>query len=84
MIINCLDWKRLPIYGDGKNIRDWLFVSDHCIAIETIYSLGKKGDTYNIGGSNEMENIDIVKTICDLMDKIKPSKNGSYRKLIFC
>ena len=82
MIINCIDWKQLPVYGNGENIRDWLFVEDHCIALETIFSKGKVGETYNIGGSNEIKNIDIVKTICDIMDEIKPSKNGSYRNLI--
>ncbi len=81
-IINCIDWKPLPVYGDGKNIRDWLFVKDHCIALEIIFLKGNEGETYNIGGSNEVRNIDIVKTICDLMDEIKPSKNGSYRDLI--
>ncbi len=82
MIMNCLDWKKLPIYGNGENIRDWLFVEDHCIALETIFSEGEVGETYNIGGSNEIRNIDIVKTICDIMDELKPSKNGSYRDLI--
>ena len=82
MIVNCLDWKKLPIYGNGENIRDWLFVEDHCIALETIFSEGEVGETYNIGGSNEIRNIDIVKTICDIMDELKPSKNGSYRDLI--
>ncbi len=82
MIINCLNWEKLPIYGNGQNIRDWLFVKDHCIALETIYSNGDIGETFNIGGSNQIRNIDIVKTICDLMDEIKPSKNGSYRDLI--
>ena len=82
MIINCIDWKKLPVYGNGDNIRDWLFVKDHCIALETIFSKGSVGETYNIGGSNEVKNIDIVKTICDIMDELKPSKNGSYRNLI--
>ena len=82
MIINCLDWKKLPIYGNGENIRDWLFVEDHCIALETIFSNGKVGEKYNIGGSNELTNIEIVKTICDIMDELKPSKNGSYKDLI--
>ena len=82
IIINCIDWKQLPVYGNGENIRDWLFVEDHCIALETIFSKGKVGETYNIGGSNEIKNIDIVKIICDIMDELKPSKNGSYRNLI--
>jgi len=82
IIINCIDWKQLPVYGNGENIRDWLYVEDHCIALETIFSKGKVGETYNIGGSNEIKNIDIVKIICDIMDELKPSKNGSYRNLI--
>ena len=82
MIINCLDWKPLPVYGNGENIRDWLFVKDHCTALEIIFSQGEIGETYNIGGSNEVKNIDIVKSICDIMDELKPSKNGSYRQLI--
>ena len=82
IIINCIDWKQLPVYGNGENIRDWLFVEDHCIALETIFLKGEVGDTYNIGGSNEIRNIDIVKIICDIMDELKPSKNGSYRDLI--
>ena len=82
MIINCIDWKQLPVYGNGENIRDWLFVEDHCIALETIFSKGDIGETYNIAGSNEIKNIDIVKIICDIMDELIPSKNGSYRDLI--
>jgi len=82
MIINCIDWKPLPVYGSGDNIRDWLFVEDHCAALEIIFSKGDEGETYNIGGSNEVKNIHIVKTICDIMDELKPSKNGSYRHLI--
>ena len=82
IIINCLEWKPLPIYGDGKNERDWLFVSDHCESLEIIFRKGKIGETYNIGGNNVVKNIDIVKTICDVLDKLKPSGRGSYRELI--
>ena len=82
IIINCLEWKPLPIYGDGKNERDWLFVSDHCESLEIIFRKGKIGETYNIGGNNVVKNIDIVKTICDVLDKLKPSSKGSYRELI--
>lgn len=82
MIINCIDWKKLPVYGNGDNIRDWLFVTDHCSALKIIFSKGEVGETYNIGGSNEIKNIDIVNTICGTMDELKPSKNGSYRDLI--
>ena len=82
IIINCLEWKPLPIYGDGKNERDWLFVTDHCQSLEMIFRKGKIGQTYNIGGNNVIKNIDIVKTICDVLDHTKPSKKGSYRQLI--
>ena len=82
MIINCLNWKSLPVYGDGQNIRDWLHVKDHCSAIKKVHKSGITNETYNIGGNNEIKNIEIVHTICDILDKIKPSKNGSYKKLI--
>ena len=82
MIINCLDWKPLPIYGDGQNVRDWLHVSDHCSAIETVYKNGLLNETYNIGGNAEIKNIDIVNIICNFLDKNKPSNKGSYRQLI--
>ncbi len=83
MIINCLDWKPLPVYGDGKNIRDWLFVDDHCSAIKVVYENGAIGETYNVGGNNEIKNIDIVNTICTILDDLHPSDNGkSYSELI--
>ena len=82
IIINCLEWRPLPIYGDGKNERDWLFVTDHCESLEIIFRKGKIGETYNIGGNNVVKNIDIVKIICDVLDKLKPSGKGSYRELI--
>ena len=82
IIINCLEWRPLPIYGDGKNERDWLFVTDHCQSLEIIFRNGKIGETYNIGGNNVIKNIDIVKTICDVLDRLKPSGKGSYRELI--
>ena len=82
MIINCLNWKPLPVYGDGKNVRDWLHVTDHCSAIETVYRYGLNNETYNIGGNNEIKNIDIVNLICDYLDENNPSSNGSYRELI--
>jgi dTDP-glucose 4,6-dehydratase len=69
IILNALEGKNLPVYGDGKNIRDWLFVRDHCIAIWAIMQRGKIGETYNIGGNNEMENIKLVQMICDFLDK---------------
>jgi len=83
MIINCLDSKPLPVYGDGNNIRDWLFVDDHCSAIKVVYENGTIGETYNIGGNNEIKNIDIVITICTILDDLHPSDNGkSYSELI--
>ena len=83
MIANCFDEKPLPIYGKGQNIRDWLFVKDHCSAIHNVILKGKVGETYNIGGNNEIMNIDIVKIICQQLDQLKPRKNGNpYEKLI--
>jgi dTDP-glucose 4,6-dehydratase len=83
MILNSLEGKPLPVYGDGKNVRDWLFVEDHCSAIRTVLDRGKLGETYNIGGSSERKNIDVVTAICDLLDELAPSKTiGSRRKLI--
>ena len=83
MILNCLQEKPLPVYGTGENIRDWLFVDDHCDAIHTIIEKGEIGETYNVGGNNEIKNIDIVKTICNLLDNIRPSENlNSYQELI--
>jgi len=71
MILNAIEDKALPVYGDGLNIRDWLYVRDHCSAIWTIMKKGRIGDTYNIGGGNEMENIKVVETICDYLDVIE-------------
>ncbi|MBT7376588.1 MAG: dTDP-glucose 4,6-dehydratase, partial [Candidatus Marinimicrobia bacterium] len=83
MILNCLSEKSLPVYGDGKNVRDWLFVGDHCDAIYSVLQNGSIGDTYNIGGNNEIQNIHIVNTICSIMDELHPRKNGEeYAQLI--
>ena len=83
MILKCLQEKNLPIYGKGDNVRDWLFVEDHCDAIYSVLSSGKLGETYNIGGNNEIQNIDIVKIICEKMDKYSPRKQGgNYEELI--
>ena len=73
MCINALIGKNLPVYGDGQNIRDWLFVLDHCLALDTVIHKGKPGETYNIGGNNEVKNIDLVNTLCDLMDELAPN-----------
>ncbi len=77
IINNCLNDEKLPIYGDGKNIRDWLYVLDHCEAISMVAEKGKLGETYNIGGKNEIENIKVVQNICTLLDELKPKKNGN-------
>ncbi|HEY0962616.1 MAG TPA: dTDP-glucose 4,6-dehydratase, partial [Pseudomonadales bacterium] len=82
MIHNALNGKPLPIYGDGMNVRDWLYVGDHCMAIRRVLDAGKPGETYNIGGWNEKPNIEIVKTICALLDDMKPLPNGKYEQLI--
>jgi dTDP-glucose 4,6-dehydratase len=82
MIINALSGKPLPVYGDGQQIRDWLYVSDHCTAIRAVLAKGRPGETYNIGGWNEKTNIDIVKTICQLLDELRPDAAGSYARLI--
>jgi dTDP-glucose 4,6-dehydratase len=77
MIVNALAGKPLPVYGDGMQIRDWLYVSDHCSAIRRVLDAGTPGETYNIGGWNEKPNIDIVKTICALLDELRPKADGS-------
>lgn len=83
MIINCLQGNPLPVYGKGENVRDWLFVGDHCDAIHTVLAKGEMGETYNIGGNNEIKNIDVVTIICFLLDEISPRENGSsYSDLI--
>ncbi|SVD14150.1 uncharacterized protein METZ01_LOCUS367004, partial [marine metagenome] len=83
MILNCLSEKNLPVYGKGENVRDWLYVEDHCDAINTVLCRGKVGETYNIGGNNEIRNIDIVKTICQKMNKLTPRiQGGNYEDLI--
>jgi len=83
IIINCLKNNPLPIYGDGSNIRDWLYVSDHCNAIFNVLKKGKIGETYNIGGNVEKTNLEIVNIICEYLDKKKPlGNNSSYKELI--
>ncbi|WP_289027934.1 dTDP-glucose 4,6-dehydratase [uncultured Paraglaciecola sp.] len=82
VILNALAEKPLPVYGKGNQIRDWLYVEDHARALVLVASTGKIGETYNIGGHNEKQNIDVVHTICDILDDIKPSSKGSYKQLI--
>jgi dTDP-glucose 4,6-dehydratase len=80
MILNALENKPLPVYGDGKNVRDWLFVEDHCAAIRTVLSNGRPGETYNVGGNSERANIDVVTAICDLVDEMRPRAGAESRK----
>ena len=75
-ILNALDGKPLPIYGDGQQIRDWVYVSDHCSAIRRVLECGKVGETYNVGGWNEKTNLEVVKTICGILDDLKPRQDG--------
>jgi len=82
IILNALQEKPLPIYGDGKNIRDWLYVGDHCVAIRKILAKGRLGETYNIGGRSERTNLEVVNTICSILDEIKPRAQASYHSLI--
>lgn len=83
VILNALDGKPLPVYGDGKQIRDWLYVEDHARALYLVATTAKVGETYNIGGHNEKQNIDVVKTICTILDNIKPRTDGqSYAQQI--
>jgi dTDP-glucose 4,6-dehydratase len=81
-IHNIIEKKPLPIYGKGENVRDWLFVEDHAVAIDTIFHKGKHGDTYNIGGHNEWTNIDLVKVLCSVMDEKLGREKGESEKLI--
>ena len=72
MILHAMNGKAIPVYGDGQNVRDWLYVEDHCDAIRTVLARGKMGETYNIGGRNEMPNLEIVRTICAILDELRP------------
>ncbi|MEC7470718.1 MAG: dTDP-glucose 4,6-dehydratase, partial [Pseudomonadota bacterium] len=82
MILNALAGKPLPVYGKGNQIRDWLYVEDHARALVVVATTGAVGETYNIGGHNEKQNIDVVHTICDILDEVKPKAEGSYRDQI--
>jgi len=83
MILNCLAEKPLPVYGTGENVRDWLYVQDHCDAINMVLQKGTIGETYNVGGNNEIQNIQIIKDICTILDEVKPAESGkSYHQLI--
>lgn len=83
ILLNALNGKPLPIYGDGLNVRDWLYVGDHCSAIRTVLAAGRPGETYNIGGWNEKTNLDVVRTLCAMLDGLKPAADGRpYAALI--
>jgi dTDP-glucose 4,6-dehydratase len=82
MIRNALAGEPLPVYGDGRNVRDWLYVADHCAAVRLVLDKGRIGETYNIGGECERANLDLVKTICSLLDAARPRKKGKYSELV--
>ncbi len=82
VIVNALAGRPLPIYGDGRQVRDWLYVGDHCGAVRRVLELGHVGETYNVGGWNEQANIDVVRAICVLLDEMRPAAQGSYSRLI--
>jgi dTDP-glucose 4,6-dehydratase len=77
MIINALAGKALPVYGDGQNVRDWLYVEDHCMAIHCVLEQGRPGEVYNIGGNNEKTNLSLMHSICNILDELCPKKDGS-------
>ncbi|WP_070884649.1 dTDP-glucose 4,6-dehydratase [Pseudomonas sp. D2-3] len=82
VILNALDGKSLPVYGNGQQVRDWLFVEDHARALLQVVTRGAVGETYNIGGHNEQKNLDVVHAICDLLDELQPRAAGSYREQV--
>ena len=82
MIANALAGKPLPVYGDGQNVRDWLYVGDHCSAIRAVLGRGRPGEVYNVGGNAEMKNLDVVHALCAALDMLRPDKTGSRERLI--
>jgi dTDP-glucose 4,6-dehydratase len=82
MIVNALEGKPLPVYGDGQQVRDWLYVGDHCSAIRAVLARGRVGEVYNVGGWNEKPNLEIVHTICRLLDEMQPDTAGPYARLV--
>lgn len=82
MIVNALAGKDLPVYGDGQQIRDWLYVKDHCSAIRRVLEQGRPGQTYNVGGNNEVSNLQVVTLICQTLDQLRPRATGSYSEQI--
>jgi dTDP-glucose 4,6-dehydratase len=82
VIVNALAGKPLPVYGDGRQVRDWLYVGDHCSAVRRVLEQGRVGETYNVGGRNEQANIDVVRRICAVLDEMRPATAGPYSRLI--
>jgi dTDP-glucose 4,6-dehydratase len=82
MILNALDGRPLPVYGDGLNVRDWLYVGDHCEALRRVLERGRPGETYNIGGGAERTNLEVVRTLCALLDRLAPRASGSHAELL--
>jgi len=82
IILNCLDGKPLPVYGKGANVRDWLYVDDHVAALRLVNEKGVPGETYNVGGHNERTNLEVVKTVCAILDELRPRESGRYEELI--
>ena len=82
IIHNAINEKPLPIYGDGQQIRDWLYVEDHCDAIRSVLANGRVGETYNIGGGSEMTNLDVVSIVCEILDRLRPRDKGKYFDLV--
>jgi len=82
VILNAISGKPLPVYGDGGNVRDWLFVQDHCAALRLVLARGRPGETYNVGGASERTNLDVVKAVCALLDEAKPNRKKDHAELI--
>jgi dTDP-glucose 4,6-dehydratase len=82
MILNALAGKPLPVYGDGANVRDWLYVGDHCAAIRRVLEGGRPGEVYNIGGRAERKNLDVVTALCDILGELRPRATGRYHDLV--
>ena len=82
MLLHALEGKPLPVYGDGANVRDWLYVGDHCAALRVMLERGRVGETYNVGGGSERDNLSVVRELCGLLDELRPDGRGGYARLI--
>ena len=82
MLLHALEGKRLPVYGDGRNVRDWLYVGDHCAALRCMLERGRVGETYNVGSGEERDNLSVVRELCGLLDELRPDARGKYARLI--